>query len=218
MNTLTSTFLSQKQQLHDFLHHTVGNSINSTDFLAQKRAKEFTGNLFTVEISGSTAGGRLEALKLRYTGLSSLNTLNIGTKCTWGCTCMYIKRRTQFHLVFFGAECRSVSSSHKQKPNFLTSNYQLQTLWFDLEVNMRTASTSIVHVYSMGPGVPPNFKKFRTRPAGVNVTSSSLVSRQVTTVRAAAVRLTSSRVGVIPSVWKHIKDIHNPPTTLWLNW
>ena len=29
----------------------------STDFLAQKRAKEFTANLFTVEISGVTAQG-----------------------------------------------------------------------------------------------------------------------------------------------------------------
>ena len=63
----------------------VGNSTNSTDFLAHIRAKEFTANLFTVEISGNTTGGgRLEALKLRYTGLPSHNTLYTGTRVLGG--------------------------------------------------------------------------------------------------------------------------------------
>ena len=82
MNIVTSTFCLKNNSYTTCSE--VGNSTNSTNFLAHKRAKEFTANLFTVEISGFTAGGRLEALKLRYTGVSSHNTLDTGTSVSGG--------------------------------------------------------------------------------------------------------------------------------------
>ena len=213
-----SLALCKKQQLHT--RTAVG---NSTDFLAHKRTKEFTANLFTVEISGITAGGgRLEAFKLRYTGLSSDNTLDTGTKCTWGCTCMYIKRRTQFHLVFFGVECRSVSSPANRSRVF---DVQLPDLviWFGrwtwervlYVYTLRCRGMYLVAGNDMSAKVQ-NCTCLRPRDMALHHLLRSHAKSRILWDR--SLLSPPLQVGATPSVRKQREAFYNPPTAPWSNW